>query len=173
LAFGFSAEGFVPGCDYAGVVQEVGTSVKKVKKGDRVRSPPPSPLLTDCRIRLPVGSMAPRCGRDTAPTPNLFELTAKTCSGFPKAFRLTRLQPLASHSRQLLWDSTIRSSCLNHTVCMTESRPPSSSGVVLVSVLTIFANFKQLRCDYVRLSRNGSHPAGQALWADRHSYRLA
>jgi len=36
LAFGFSAEGFVPGCDYAGVVQEVGTSVKKVKKGDRV-----------------------------------------------------------------------------------------------------------------------------------------
>jgi NADPH:quinone reductase-like Zn-dependent oxidoreductase len=37
LAFGFSAEGFVPGCDFAGVVEEAGSSVKKVKKGDRVR----------------------------------------------------------------------------------------------------------------------------------------
>jgi D-arabinose 1-dehydrogenase-like Zn-dependent alcohol dehydrogenase len=35
----FSKEGFVPGCEFAGVVQEIGGNVKKVKKGDRVRLP--------------------------------------------------------------------------------------------------------------------------------------
>ena len=37
LAYGFSNEGFVPDNDYAGIVEEVGSNVKKVKKGDRVR----------------------------------------------------------------------------------------------------------------------------------------
>jgi len=36
LEYGFADEGFVPGCDYAGVVQEAGTNVTKVKKGDKV-----------------------------------------------------------------------------------------------------------------------------------------
>jgi NADPH:quinone reductase-like Zn-dependent oxidoreductase len=36
IEFGFSNEGFVPGNDYAGVIEEVGSSVTKVKKGDRV-----------------------------------------------------------------------------------------------------------------------------------------
>ena len=36
IEFSFSNEGFVPGNDYAGIIEEVGSSVTKVKKGDRV-----------------------------------------------------------------------------------------------------------------------------------------
>jgi NADPH:quinone reductase-like Zn-dependent oxidoreductase len=36
VELGFLDEGFVPGCDYAGIVDEIGNSVKGVKKGDRV-----------------------------------------------------------------------------------------------------------------------------------------
>ena len=162
LEFGFSAEGFVPGCDYAGVVQEIGSSVKKVKKGDRVlrassSAKMPLPIYYHCRLL--VSSTVHRCGRGTAPTPNLFEWTVKTCSGFPKAFRLMRPQPMGLRSRPLLWDSIIRSSCRSPTMCMIKRQPPSSSGVALVSLLIIFKNFKLLRCYYVRLSRHGSHSA--------------
>lgn len=36
IAGGFSSEGYIPGCELAGVVEEVGSEVTNVNKGDRV-----------------------------------------------------------------------------------------------------------------------------------------
>jgi hypothetical protein len=80
VEWSFSNEGFIPGCDYAGVVEEVGSNVTKVKKEDRVWHPlctlSTILLFTNLHVfmsRLPVWSTEDHFAQGTAVMPNLFE----------------------------------------------------------------------------------------------------